>query len=137
MKILYKSWWYTGILFIGYVGAFKLWDLYQDRTGSLLVGLGIAIPLLLILIPATKHNYFLNKRDLRHHVIVIIDLMLEGALYNIADGLKIIGVFPSDKEFVFHNDDEYGYCVMVFMLILIGYRLHAKKSIEKNEQKQI
>ena len=124
MKDLWKNWYYSLILLIIYILSFHLWCHFQNRRVFIISGIAIAGFTLALTIFAYRKKYFVNRVDLGCHILVIVDLLLEALLFEIA-----LRIFPisTDDIFLFHNNFSFYYCAIAFAIVIGIYRYGSLK----------
>ena len=106
-----KNWWYSLLMFIGYLGIFHLW-MHVSRPAIIASGMlwcGIFAVLAL-----RNRAYFVNGSDLNAHLIVALDIFLEALL------------IPTHDHLGFY------YCALAFAVVIGGYRIHIRRKIARS-----
>lgn len=117
-----KSWSFSLALLLEYVITFQLWRLYPDRTTFLVVAVLAVAIMAAELRNAARRGYFVDRSDLVLHALVIVDVGLEGASYEVFNAAsRCIFCVPGDAS-TFHSNFNFCWCTALFMALVGGYR---------------
>jgi len=115
-------------MLITYIGLFLLWRAFPSRVLFLGSGLLVVAGLVWGMIRAARDGYFTNRVDVRLHALVIFDVLIETASF------EIFRLFnPQAVVAAFHNNTNFIGCVTVFALLIGGYRSFAARPHDENQ----
>jgi len=121
VKRIVKSWWFSVALLVGYVLTFQLWLKFPDRIAFLVIGSLAVAAMALGFKQAMRGGYFADRSDLVLHGLVIVDVALETAsfeLFHVAS--TCIFCVPGDPS-RFHGNYNFCGCSAIFGLLVGGY----------------
>jgi hypothetical protein len=98
-----KRSWFTLLLMALYPVVFHLWS-FSDPENIARITLTVLVFLTAGLIWAADQGYFLNRFDLGLHVVVLLDLLVEGLGIPFHEGISFYG------------------CALGFLVVLVAYR---------------
>ncbi len=138
-----KSWWFSFALLLAYVITFQLWQKFPDRTAFVIFGI-LAVALMSAgLWQAARCGYFVDRSDLVLHALVIVDVGLEAASYEIFNvAAQCIFCTPGDAG-SFHNRYNFCWCAAILGLLVGGYhgwalrRRRAQQARDRADEKGV
>ena len=116
-----KSWSFSLALLLEYLLTFQLWRTFPNRSAYLAVG-GLAVIVMSAGIRrAARRGYFPDRPDLVLHGLVIVDVALETASYEVFHAAsQCLLCVPADAS-IFHNNFNFCGCAAVFGVLIGGY----------------
>jgi hypothetical protein len=105
-----KSWWFSQVLLVAYLGVFQIW-LWVPRAAIVSSGLVWVTSLGWLWKYAWKTRYFRNRWDALAHLAVILDVLLEATL------------IPAHGHLGFY------WCAAAFVGVIGGYRLTLRNGV--------
>lgn len=116
-----KSWWFSLALLVLYVLTFQLWIHFPDRIAFLVIGMLSVIAMTVGLRHAAQRGYFVNRSDLVLHGLVVVDVALETAsfeLFHVAS--QCIFCTPGDPS-CFHSNYNFCWCSVILGVLVGGH----------------
>jgi hypothetical protein len=129
-----KSWWFSLVLLLEYLLTFALWLSFPNRTAYLGCGVLAVVLMAVQLRYAARRGYFADRSDLILHGLVIVDVALEGASYELFNtASQCIFCVPGDAP-AFHNGYNFVGCATILGAFVGGYHAWAlRRSHRSNE----
>ena len=109
-------------MLVSYVCLFLFWFLFPSRAVFLITGGLVVFGLSYAMLREWRNGYFADRVDLRLHILVIIDLVLETLSFEILRLVKPLAVVES-----FHDNMHFIGCSSAFALLIGCYRLYAAR----------
>jgi hypothetical protein len=126
-----KDWCFSLFLISVYLATFLLWQQFPSRAGFLFGGLASATVMAAGLIWAFKRKYFVDKADLFFHGCVILDVIIEGALYEAARFAGYVAAGETELLFSLHNGNNFYGCAAAFTLVIGFHRWRIMRANRK------
>jgi hypothetical protein len=100
---------------------FELWRTFPDRTAFLVFGIVAVVALAAGMQWAARRGYFVDRRDLILHGLVVVDVALEAASFegfNAASQCLLCA--PGDAS-TFHNHYNFCWCSAILAVLVGGH----------------
>ena len=118
-----RTWWFTIAQILIYLATFAWWKEMPVRWVFVVGGLLASGMMTGLLVRAHKQKYFVTQTDLLIHILIVIDLVVEGFIYEIYALLMLIWGYEADEVGVVHNHNGFYLCAAAFFAIAVGYRV--------------
>ena len=120
---LFRKWWFTFAQILIYLATFAWWKEMPVRWVFVVGGVLASGLMTIIMLRARKQSYFLTRTDFLIHLLIVLDLVVEGFIYEIYALMMWIWGFEADEVAVVHNHNGFYLCAAAFFAIAFGYRL--------------
>ena len=120
-----KSWWFSLVLLLEYLITFQLWKTFSDRTAFLAFGVLAVIAMVAGMRRAARQGYFVDRSDRFLHGLVIFDVVLEGASYELFNVASQCIFCASADASRFHNSYNFCWCGAILGTLVGGYHAWA------------
>ncbi len=120
-----SRWYFTVVLLLLYIITFLYWKYFPSRAAFVYVGIISAGLMAGGMVWAKRRGYFANRVDLAVHGYVILDVLLEGIMYEVFRGIG--GSSSAANGFVhqFHDNNNFFFCALTFAILIGGNRWYA------------
>ena len=119
---LVKIWWFTCLQIAIYIATFAWWKVMPARWVFVVGGIVASGLMTGLLLHARKKQYFLTRTDFLIHLLIVLDLVVEGFIYEIYALLMRIYGLKADEVAVVHSHNGFYLCAAAFFAIAVGYR---------------
>ena len=117
-----KDWCFSFVLIPIYLATFLLWQQLPSRACFLFGGLGSAAVMSAGLVWAVNRHYFVDKADLIFHACVILDVIIEGSLYEVARLAGYVAADETELLLTLHSGNNFYGCAVAFTLVIGFHR---------------
>jgi len=132
-----KDWCFSIVLLPIYLATFLLWQQLPSRACFLVGGFGSAVVMSAGCMWAVKRHYFVDKADLAFHAFVILDVIIEGSLYEAARLAGYVAADETELLLTLHNGNNFYGCAIAFMLVIGFHRWRVMRSKRHLQRKWI
>ncbi len=115
-----KDWYFSLLLIPSYLATFLLWQQFPSRASFLFGGLVSAALMTGGLRWALKREYFVDFADLGFHACVILDVIIEGSLYEVTRLAGYVAAGETKLLYTLHKGNGFYACAVGFAMVL-GY----------------
>ncbi len=123
-----KDWYFSLFLIPIYIVTFLLWQQFPSRACFLFGGLASAAVMTVGLLWAVKRHYFADFADLAFHACVILDIIIEGSLYEAARLAGYVAADETELLSTLHSGNNFYGCAVAFALVLGIHRWRVMKA---------
>ncbi|MFT5495743.1 MAG: hypothetical protein ACI9TH_001136 [Kiritimatiellia bacterium] len=120
--MIVKNWYYTLIQMGIYVATFSAWKVFPSRLGFVLGGLAAFGLMMGLMRWAYQRGYFIGSTDLLIHLLIAVDLLVEGIMYEVYNLLMRLYGHEADAVFLIHAHNGFMLCASAFFILVVGYR---------------
>ena len=117
-----KDWYYSLALVPIYIVTFLLWQQFPSRASFFIGGVASATVMTGGLLWALKRRYFVDLADIVLHALVIVDVLIEGSLYEVARLAGYVAVGETELLTTLHSGNTFYGCALGFALVLGFHR---------------
>jgi len=131
MKEFINRWYFSLFFFAMYLITFHLWEIFNTKQDHLLIGISSFVVCSLFFFYAYKKQYFLSRVDIRAHLLVLFDILLETLIYKLQELLEAIKFISPQDNFKLRSGYDFYVCAFVFAIVigLFRYRLLKKSQL--------
>ncbi len=117
-----KDWSFSLFLIPTYLATFLLWQQLPSRACFLIGGLVSASIMVAGLLWACKRQYFVDLADLGFHTLVVLDVIIEGSLYEVARLFGYVATGETELLLNLHRGNNFYGCAAAFTLVIGFHR---------------
>ena len=122
-----KNWSYSLSVLAIYIATFLLWQQFPSRVSFLFGGIISAALMLGGMLWALRIRYFVDKADVCLHALVIVDVLVEGSLYEVARLAGYVASGETELLNTLHSANTFYGCALGFALVLGLHRWRVMK----------
>jgi hypothetical protein len=122
-----KIWSYSLSVLVIYIATFLLWQQFPSRGSFLFGGIVSAALMLSGMLWALQTRYFVDKADVWLHALVIVDVLVEGSLYEVARLAGYVASGETELLNTLHSANTFYGCAIGFALVLGFHRWRVMK----------